>query len=200
MFIYKITNVINNNFYIGKTTRNLEKRFKEHLRLDHVNKMPINNAMLKYGKENFIIEKLDVATNKEELNNKEKYYIELLKPHYNCTKGGDGGNLFEGHKHTSESKEKIRLSRLGKKASIETKQKMKNSRIGFKQTKETISKKIEKQSKEYYFLNENDEIIKIVNLNQYCRDNQLHSSCMRNLLSGRLKTYKGYRRVHFEIN
>ena len=30
MIIYKITNLKNDKFYIGKTTRNVEIRFKEH--------------------------------------------------------------------------------------------------------------------------------------------------------------------------
>lgn len=31
-FIYKITNLINNKLYIGKTERTIEVRWKEHLR------------------------------------------------------------------------------------------------------------------------------------------------------------------------
>ena len=30
-FIYKITNTINDKVYIGKTTRTIEERWKEHL-------------------------------------------------------------------------------------------------------------------------------------------------------------------------
>jgi len=115
MFIYKIINIINNKFYIGKTTRNLQKRFEEHTKTKSMDKMPIQKAIHKYGKDNFIIKQIDTASDKEELNIKEIYYIDILKPQYNISSGGDGGNLFLGHKHNKETKEKIRLSRIGKK-------------------------------------------------------------------------------------
>jgi hypothetical protein len=74
------------------------------------------------------------------------------------------------------------------------------SRLGIKQSKETIKKKTEKQAKVYFFLNPNKEIEKVVNLNQYCRDNNLNSSGMHGLLTGRVKTYKGYKGVNFEAD
>lgn len=60
----------------------------------------IKRALSKYGKENFKKETLCVCISKEELCEKEKYYINLLRPHYNIAAGGEGGNtsLFMSEK------------------------------------------------------------------------------------------------------
>lgn len=194
MIIYKITNLKNDKFYIGKTTRNVKIRFKEHCNGKEKTKMPISFAIQKYGKENFSIEIIYSTDNLNDLNLKEEYFINLLKPQYNVATGGQGGNLFEGKKHKEASKQLIRESRIGKKDSPETIEKKKNARIGKKQSLSTIQKKIEKQSKEYFFLNEKDENIVIKNLNEYCRKNKLSSSAMRGVYFGQRKTHKGYKR------
>ena len=58
-YIYKITNIKNSKFYIGKTNRTIEERFKEHCK-DYkkrdYEKRPLYTAMRKYGAENFSIE------------------------------------------------------------------------------------------------------------------------------------------------
>ena len=56
--IYKITNNINNKFYIG-SSKNITKRFKEHKWRLKNNKHPNNklqNSWNKYGEENFKFE------------------------------------------------------------------------------------------------------------------------------------------------
>ena len=50
MIIYKITNLINNQSYIGQSI-NIEQRIKQHFR--NKDKTVIDNAIQKYGKENF---------------------------------------------------------------------------------------------------------------------------------------------------
>ena len=59
-YIYKITNLINQKAYIGKTTSTIEKRWKEHCqdyKRRQYEKRPLYDAMNKYGIENFSIEK-----------------------------------------------------------------------------------------------------------------------------------------------
>lgn len=58
-FIYKITNLINNKCYIGKTERTIEKRWKEHLRKRNSLDLPLYRALNKYGINNFQIEQLE---------------------------------------------------------------------------------------------------------------------------------------------
>jgi group I intron endonuclease len=60
LFIYKITNNINEKFYIGFTSqKNPKWRFNQHLstaRSKKKNNQPIIKAIRKYGEENFSFE------------------------------------------------------------------------------------------------------------------------------------------------
>lgn len=88
--IYKITNIINDKIYIGKTRMNLTCRLKGH---EYSSKYGsgtfIHRAIRKCGISNFKIELLE-ETLKD--NEREKYWIDTLTPDYNLTKGGDGGD------------------------------------------------------------------------------------------------------------
>ena len=194
MFIYKITNLINDKFYIGKTTRSIHIRFNEHCK-KATSKMPITMAIEKYGKQNFIVEQIDVADSLQNLNLKEKYYISIMNPVYNVSKGGDGGALFQGHTHTEQTKQILSLLKIGKKDSDLTKTKKSESRKKRKHSQETIDKYSNAQAKEYIFIDPNGNNIVIKNLNKFCRENNLSSGNMRNVYFGHVKTCKGYRRA-----
>lgn len=113
MFIYVITNQINNKKYVGQTTKTIEKRFKGHIRASKnlKNNFIIYQAFRKHGIENFIIELLDTANNKIELNEKEVFWISKLQTFgtlgYNMTPGGN----FRGE-ITPETIEKSRQSNI----------------------------------------------------------------------------------------
>ena len=127
--IYKITNIVNNKIYIRQTKRDIKVRFRQHIYDSHCknkNKYPINNAINKYGKHNFIINKLCSCCNANELNNMEAFYIKkynVLKRNigYNCKIDKQPGTLCQ------QSRNKISKSLLGRKYSKETIQKMKQS-------------------------------------------------------------------------
>lgn len=90
MYVYKITNKINDKIYIGQTTRSIEQRWKEHCR--DYSCRALANAIKKYGKENFTISILQKCSSIDELNKKEQYYITQLKTlspfGYNLNTGG----------------------------------------------------------------------------------------------------------------
>lgn len=195
MIIYKITNIKNGKFYIGKTTRTLNVRFREHCNGIECDKMPIAAAIKKYGKECFKIESIYTTNDLLDLNLKEDFFINIMNPDYNAAPGGQGGNIFGGRKHKDSSKQIIREKRIGTKDSIETKYKKKVAHIGKKQSATTIQKKIESQAKEYVFLNPYNQNIIIKNLNEFCRNNKLSSSAMRGVYFGYRNTHKGYRRA-----
>lgn len=75
----------------------------------------LGRAIKKYGWENFKYETVEECDNKEELLEKEKYYINyynsLMPNGYNMTKGGEklfgSNNPFFGKKHSKESREKM---------------------------------------------------------------------------------------------
>lgn len=106
--IYKITNTINNKFYIGKhQTNNINDSYMG-------SGIAIVKAIKKYGKENFTKEILFVFDNEQDMNKKEKELIteELVSdPNcYNIGVGGEGGPQFKGKHHTDKTKEKISKS------------------------------------------------------------------------------------------
>lgn len=89
MYIYKTTNLINNKFYIGKSTRQILES-KDY----YGSGIIIKQAISKYGKENFSKEIIDTACTVKELNEKEKNWIKELnaiQEGYNISLGGDGG-------------------------------------------------------------------------------------------------------------
>lgn len=95
--IYKIENLINGKKYIGKTT-NIATRFGDHRRNGFYPSLscynyPLYCAIRKYGIENFDFSVVEECL-EEELNDKEKYWIEKYEAFgpkgYNQTLGGDG--------------------------------------------------------------------------------------------------------------
>lgn len=95
--IYKITNSITKEAYIGKTIRTLEIRLEEHKRdcaKYNGTTIPLYNAIKKYGWDVFNIEIIENDIPNDIIDKKEKYYISLYDTYnkgYNATEGGDGG-------------------------------------------------------------------------------------------------------------
>lgn len=94
MFVYKITNKINNKVYIGITTKCVVGRFYKHnWDAENGNGYYLHNAMRKYGAQNFTCETLFEADSLVELKAKEIEYIKEYDSFgcggYNLTKGGD---------------------------------------------------------------------------------------------------------------
>ena len=90
--IYKITNRINGHSYIGQST-NIEKRWQnEKIASNNPNDCsydyPLSRAFRKYGIQNFSFEVIEEC-NREDLNDKEHYWICFYAPEYNQTHGGD---------------------------------------------------------------------------------------------------------------
>lgn len=83
--IYKVTNKINNKFYIGKhITNNLNDGYMGSGKL-------IRAAIKKYGEENFSKEMLHIFDNENEMNQKEKELVVIIEMSYNLCEGGKGG-------------------------------------------------------------------------------------------------------------
>lgn len=98
MIIYKVTNFLTKKIYIGKTSKSLDSRKKEHLKNVKSNKKTkFYNAIRKYGDELFLWEILTVCENEETLNKMEIFFItdyDSFKNGYNSTLGGDGGDTI----------------------------------------------------------------------------------------------------------
>ena len=82
--IYKITNTITGDFYIG-SSKNIKSRWASHKKPSRWKKCPNNPMyidMRKYGVEKFEFEILEEVES-EHLKEKEQQFIETLKPTYN---------------------------------------------------------------------------------------------------------------------
>lgn len=119
--IYKITNKINNQAYIG-LSKHIEKRFKEHKTRYNVQGYEYDKvlyrAIRKYGIENFDFSVLETfqEENYELLKIREIYWIKFYDTFYNGyneTLGGDYRNVSEeqhpNHKLTKEDVIDIRI-------------------------------------------------------------------------------------------
>ena len=97
-YIYKVTNKINGKIYIGQTIQSVKDRWYRHCGKSGISKAELNThfkrAILKYGKENFTIETIEVCDSTE-LNDREKFYISYYNSYingYNSTIGGQNGS------------------------------------------------------------------------------------------------------------
>jgi hypothetical protein len=117
--LYKITNKINNKVYIGATKKNFNGRYSakgegiERVLNYYIGNVKRNSyinvhlvsSIMKYGFDTFeIVEELDVAYTEEELNEKEKFWIQYYdstnyKNGYNRTIGGEVTSAVKGEEH-----------------------------------------------------------------------------------------------------
>lgn len=146
-YIYKISTTKSNKVYIGQTTKTVQERFQGHIRAcssQSRNTIHLYLAMRKYGIETFSVEQIDIANSQEELNEKERYWInyyDSIKNGYNMIEGGNDENPMNSaivkEKHdkkmrSKEVREKISKTmselRLTKGFSEEHKRKINESR------------------------------------------------------------------------
>ena len=107
--IYKITNTITNDFYIG-SSKDVKQRWAVHKCPSKWNECQNNQMYLdmqKYGVDKFSFQILEVVE-PEELKETEQQFIEMLKPTYNrCNaKGIDVERRKETHKEYQKKYEK----------------------------------------------------------------------------------------------
>ena len=111
MEIYKITNSENDKVYVGQTKVGIKKRFTDHKQAfkNYIKKekttTKLYNAFKKIGLEKFQITSLEKCNNQEEMDKKEKEWIEKfnsIKNGYNTVDGGNSTRM------TNEIKKEIK--------------------------------------------------------------------------------------------
>lgn len=104
-YIYKTTNKINGKIYVGQHMgNNFDPEY-------YGSGKYLNNAIRKYGVNNFTVEILEFCETKDSLNQREIFWIHELQSQnndigYNISFGGDGGDTFTYQ--SEEDKELIR--------------------------------------------------------------------------------------------
>lgn len=117
--IYKIVNTLNGKFYLG-SSKNIEKRFKKHLKdasKQRHNSIHFQRAYGKYGSNVFILEIIKILNfdiSEKDLLNEEQFYLDSLTPWndeigYNISKYASGGDLISYHPNRDAIVEKIKI-------------------------------------------------------------------------------------------
>lgn len=183
MIIYKITNKINHKVYIGQTIQSINKRWQKHIQcMKNGDNRHLYQSMRSYGLNNFMIEQIDSASSLDELNKKEKYWVDYYNAKnnlygYNNMDGGvanpmNFSNIKEKHDYkmrTPETREKISISmkklREEKGFSESTRKKISEKLKGNqhfkgkKRTKEAIEKTAQSLRKSVYCIDISGNIL-----------------------------------------
>lgn len=105
-FVYLITNLINKKRYVGQTTKNILYRWNRHIiasKKENKKKFSILHQVIrKYSKENFKVEFIALASNKDILNQFEETAINKFMTNkkefgYNIRSGGYSSNYNEDY-------------------------------------------------------------------------------------------------------
>lgn len=129
--------------YVGQTKRPLKKRITQHCYKGKKDNSYIDRALQKYGLENFIVEVIEECETREQLNEREKFWIAALNckyPNgYNLKEGGANG---AGYHHTAEARAKMSEKRKGHECAPETRAKIGAKSKGRKHSPESITKAV----------------------------------------------------------
>ena len=103
MVIYTITNIKNNTKYVGQTSRPFETRIAEHCR-GYSTTAAVDKIIKEEGIENFKFEIIEECQTREQMDEREIYYINkynTIYPNgYNKTKGGNAAKRFKRREYS----------------------------------------------------------------------------------------------------
>lgn len=125
--IYIIKNTINGKSYIGSAVnlKSRESKHKSDLSKNKHHSIKLQRSWNKYGKQNFIFDILEIVLNKNDLIEKEQFWIDLYgsyKNGFNCC--GIAGSIL-GIKRSEETRAKMsNANKLRAPVSDETRKKM----------------------------------------------------------------------------
>ncbi len=119
MIVYKITNTVNGKVYVGQTRGDVDVRWSQHVSDAKGNRKGcpmLYRAILKYGKESFVVTPIYIASTQEELDYLEQVAIAQFKSldpvyGYNIRNGGARGT-FNAASRSKMSKSASRVRHL----------------------------------------------------------------------------------------
>jgi group I intron endonuclease len=160
--IYCYKNLINNKIYVGKS-KDIKRRIRQHERgfrfeleeqLKNKDAILLWRAVKKYGRDNFIVEILEICEDKE-LTAKEDYYIEKLCSHF--LKNGYNILLGSGDKMSGENHPFYGKHHTPESIVLITEASRKNHGMKGKNHTEETKKLISEKMKEFYKNNPNSK-------------------------------------------
>jgi group I intron endonuclease len=148
--IYKITSPTN-KIYIGQSV-NIYRRINHYVNIMCIDQPKLYHSLVKYGWNAHIFEIIHECE-ASELNNLEKHYIKIFNSFntehgLNLTDGGEGANV------TQETREKIRLCKIGVSRPTSMRKKLSNTKRG-----KPPHINCRHKPKEYEIYNQNSELI-----------------------------------------
>lgn len=203
MFVYKITNKLNNKAYIGQTTRSVEDRWRDHCKKGFL----LTKAIRKYGEENFSYQVVCHCQSLTELNAKEIEIIAVensIAPNgYNLSGGGLNHQMHQStkdkistiHKNkvlSLETINKIKAHNVGKKLSQKTKDKISQSNMGRKRSKNAcnnIALSLKKDKRRIFCKNNNSFYL---SASEAGKSLNLDRHAINKVLCGKRLHHKGY--------
>lgn len=111
MYVYKITNDVNDKVYIGQTINSIQERFKRHINSAINNELNTHfaRAIRKIGPEHFTIELIDTAESQEELTEKEYYWIHYYDSTHKGYNETENKLKCGGNTYASKTPEEMRI-------------------------------------------------------------------------------------------
>lgn len=221
--LYSIVTKHDNKMYIGKTEERFIRRYWLHrwqLRNNCHDNRYMQNVFNKYGEEDFVFEPIYIKRDDEDLCDLEIKYIErydTFNSGYNLTLGGEGfrgvkfemtearieacrmkSELYKGRKHSEETKDKMRKSKLGIKMSDDSKRKLSESRKGMKfsdETRRKISDAFSGEKSTFSKLKEKEvveirKLLKEISIKEVALMYNVSYSCISNI-----KSYKTWKNI-----
>jgi len=121
--IYRHFNKITNLSYIGRTCRDIETRWKEHLKCSKNSNTIFHKSIKEFGAENFISEILEDNIPTNNIAEKEKFWIKFFNSYengYNMNPGGSGYGLLSEYSKEKYRKTVMKMDNLGNSIAKET--------------------------------------------------------------------------------
>lgn len=215
--VYAIKNIINGNFYIGSTTTYFQERLSEHYRNliknEHTNKY-FQNAWNKYGKKNFEFLILEILNNKNNVINREQFWLDYYKINYKIYNICLIANSTLGVKPTQEHLDKIskewiivnplnvvfyvknmcefcRTNKLPQRAIHDSATHRRTHYKGWFaynlaefSIERLITDRNDIQKNKYKLISPNNEIFIVNNMRRFCLEYELDHSCLFNICGG----------------
>lgn len=117
--IYRITNTVNNKFYIG-SSKDIDKRWYDHKRELYLNihiNPKLQHSWNYHGQDKFLFEMVEEVS-EDKLIEREQFYLDTLKPYerdvgYNINPSAFGGDNITHHPNRDAFIEKMKVVMLG---------------------------------------------------------------------------------------